>query len=156
MWGASHPTFWKAFPGPRGRPDLKNAPQQIRPDCLQVPVRPFARPPDRPETCENHGKTSKLIGKVPQTTKIYQHHEKTAKHALLGRVWGGLGGVLTWLLLFCGGFVRFFGGPFWPYKAHKKTTKNALARSPVAKSGPGFRPTPAPTERRFLVAMAAY
>ncbi len=26
MWGASPPTFLKAFPGPRGRPDLKNAP----------------------------------------------------------------------------------------------------------------------------------
>ncbi len=26
-----------AFPGPRGRPDLKNAPPKIRPDCLQVP-----------------------------------------------------------------------------------------------------------------------
>ena len=29
--------FLKAFPGPRGRPDFKNAPKQIRPDCLQVP-----------------------------------------------------------------------------------------------------------------------
>ena len=37
MWGASRPTFWKAFPGPRGRPDLKNAPQKVRPDCRQVP-----------------------------------------------------------------------------------------------------------------------
>ncbi len=26
MWGAKPPTFWKAFPGPRGRPDFKNAP----------------------------------------------------------------------------------------------------------------------------------
>ena len=33
----SPPTFLRAFPGPRGRPDLKNAPQQIRPDCRQVP-----------------------------------------------------------------------------------------------------------------------
>ncbi len=31
------PTFLKAFPGPRGRPDLKNAPKKVRPDCLQVP-----------------------------------------------------------------------------------------------------------------------
>ena len=37
MWGASLATFLKCLPGPRGRPDLKNAPQQIRPDCLQVP-----------------------------------------------------------------------------------------------------------------------
>ncbi len=55
-WGASPPTFLRAFPGPRGRPDClqarlpdclqarlpdclqaKNAPQKIRPDCLQVP-----------------------------------------------------------------------------------------------------------------------
>ncbi len=36
MWGAKPPTFLKAFPGPRGWPDLKNAPQEIRPDCLQV------------------------------------------------------------------------------------------------------------------------
>ncbi len=36
-WGAKPPTFLGAFPGPRGRPDLKNAPKQIRPDCLQVP-----------------------------------------------------------------------------------------------------------------------
>ncbi len=35
--GASPPAFLKAFPGPRGRPDLKNAPPKIRPDCLQVP-----------------------------------------------------------------------------------------------------------------------
>ncbi len=34
---AKPPTFLKAFPGPRGRPDLKNAPNKIRPDCLQVP-----------------------------------------------------------------------------------------------------------------------
>ncbi len=37
MWGASPPNLWRAFPGPRGRPDLKNTPKQIRPDCLQVP-----------------------------------------------------------------------------------------------------------------------
>ena len=41
------------------------------------PVRPFARPPDRPETCENHRKTTKIIGKRPKTTKIYQNHRKT-------------------------------------------------------------------------------
>ncbi len=35
--GAKPPTFWKAFPGPRGRPNLKNASPKIRPDCLQVP-----------------------------------------------------------------------------------------------------------------------
>ncbi len=34
--GASHPTFLKAFPGPRGRQNLKNAPQQIRPGRPQV------------------------------------------------------------------------------------------------------------------------
>ncbi len=28
--------FLRALPGPQGRPDLKNAPKQIRPDCLQV------------------------------------------------------------------------------------------------------------------------
>jgi hypothetical protein len=43
MRGASPPTFWRAFPGPRGRPDLKNAPQKIRPDCLQEP-NPSASP----------------------------------------------------------------------------------------------------------------
>ncbi len=37
MWGAKPPTFRTVFPGPRGRPDLKNAPHKIRPDCLQVP-----------------------------------------------------------------------------------------------------------------------
>ncbi len=37
MWGALPPAFLKVFPGPRGRPDLKNAPLKIRPDCLQVP-----------------------------------------------------------------------------------------------------------------------
>ena len=31
------PTFWKALPGLRGRPDLKIAPPKIRPDCPQVP-----------------------------------------------------------------------------------------------------------------------
>ena len=56
------------------------------------PVRPFARPPDRPETCENQRKTTKIIGQRPTTTKNYQNH--------------------------------------------RKTTKNALARSPVAKGGP--------------------
>ncbi len=28
MWGAKPPTFLKALPGPRGRPDLKNAPNK--------------------------------------------------------------------------------------------------------------------------------
>ena len=58
-------------------------------------ARPFARspvPPDRPETCENHRETTKIIGTRPKTTKIDQNHGQT--------------------------------------------TKNALARSPVAKSGP--------------------
>ncbi len=36
MWEAKPPTFWKAFRGPQGRPDFKNAPKQKRPDCLQV------------------------------------------------------------------------------------------------------------------------
>ena len=31
---SSPPTFWKVFPGPRGRPDLKNAPQKLLPDSL--------------------------------------------------------------------------------------------------------------------------
>ena len=35
--GAKPPAFLKAFPGPRGRPDLKKAPPKIRPDCRQVP-----------------------------------------------------------------------------------------------------------------------
>ncbi len=37
MRGVSPLTFLRAFPGRRGRPDFKNAPQQIRPDCLQLP-----------------------------------------------------------------------------------------------------------------------
>jgi hypothetical protein len=77
MWGARPPTFLKALPGPRGRPDLKNEPKQIWPDCLQVPSKPnarleiqgaersnsspswtLAREPDRPwhaEHCEHTG-----------------------------------------------------------------------------------------------------
>ncbi len=36
--GGEAPTFLKAFPGPRGRPNFKNAPpKNNRPDCLQVP-----------------------------------------------------------------------------------------------------------------------
>ena len=35
--GAKPPTFLKAFPGPRGRPDLKIAPKKTWPDCFQVP-----------------------------------------------------------------------------------------------------------------------
>ncbi len=46
------------------------------------PVRPFARPPDRTETCENHGKTIKIIRKRPKTTKIYRNLKKTTKIAL--------------------------------------------------------------------------
>ena len=46
------------------------------------PVRPFARPPDRPETCENLRKTAKIIGKRPKTTKIYRNLRKTTKIAL--------------------------------------------------------------------------
>ncbi len=59
------------------------------------PVRPFARPPDRPETCENPRATTKITGKRSKTTESYQNH--------------------------------------------KKTTKNALARAPVAKRGPVTR-----------------
>ncbi len=36
--GGGAPAFLKAFPCPRGKPDLKNTPPtKIRPDCLQVP-----------------------------------------------------------------------------------------------------------------------
>jgi hypothetical protein len=35
--GLCPPHFGKAFPGPRGRPDLKNASNKFRPDCFQVP-----------------------------------------------------------------------------------------------------------------------
>ncbi len=39
MWGAKPPTFLDGFKAPRGRPDPKIRPKQIRPDCLQVPSR---------------------------------------------------------------------------------------------------------------------
>ena len=32
------PTFLKAFPGPRGRPDLKNAPQQSGHIAFKYPI----------------------------------------------------------------------------------------------------------------------
>jgi hypothetical protein len=35
--GGLRPPPSRAFTGPRGRPDLENAPPKIRPDCLQVP-----------------------------------------------------------------------------------------------------------------------
>ncbi len=37
MWGASPPTFLDGFQATRGRPDPKNRPKKVRPDCLQVP-----------------------------------------------------------------------------------------------------------------------
>ncbi len=37
--GGFAPHILKAFPGPRGRPDLKNATRKNRPGCLQVPKR---------------------------------------------------------------------------------------------------------------------
>ena len=42
MWGAIPSSFLRAFPGPRGRRDLKSAPKDIRPVCLQAP-RPGTR-----------------------------------------------------------------------------------------------------------------
>ena len=38
MWGASPPSFLKAFAGPRGRPDLKNAPQKSGQTAFSYPV----------------------------------------------------------------------------------------------------------------------
>ena len=35
------PTFSDGFKAPRGRPDPKNRPKKIRPDCLQVPSKPY-------------------------------------------------------------------------------------------------------------------
>ncbi len=43
------------------------------------PVRPFARPPDRPETCENHKKTTEILEKQPKTTKTYHTIGKRPK-----------------------------------------------------------------------------
>ncbi len=34
--GVEAPHIFEGSPGPRGRPDLKKAPKQVRPDCLQV------------------------------------------------------------------------------------------------------------------------
>jgi hypothetical protein len=45
-------------------------------------ARPFARPPDRPETSENDRNTTESMGKRPKTIKIYQNHKKTIKIAL--------------------------------------------------------------------------
>jgi hypothetical protein len=39
MWGVTPPTFLKAFPGPQGWPDLKNAPQKPGQAALRYPVR---------------------------------------------------------------------------------------------------------------------
>ncbi len=58
-------------------------------------VRPFARPPDRPETCENHTKTTKIIGKLSTTTKFDQHQGETTKNAL-ARSPVAKGGPATW------------------------------------------------------------
>ncbi len=44
------------------------------------PVRPFARPPDRPETCDNHGKKPKSwdnAQKLPKTTKTIRKLPKS-------------------------------------------------------------------------------
>jgi hypothetical protein len=38
LWGAKPPTFLKAFPGPRGRPDLKNAPNKSGQTAFRYPV----------------------------------------------------------------------------------------------------------------------
>jgi hypothetical protein len=37
MWGAKPPTFWRAFPGPRGRPDLKIAPPKSGQTAFRYP-----------------------------------------------------------------------------------------------------------------------
>jgi hypothetical protein len=46
------------------------------------PARPLARPSDRPETCENHKDTTKIIGKLTKTIKTYQNHRETTQNAL--------------------------------------------------------------------------
>ena len=38
MWGAKPPTFLKPFPGPRGRPDVKNAPQKSDQTAFKYPA----------------------------------------------------------------------------------------------------------------------
>ncbi len=37
MWVAKPPTFLRAFPGPRGRPDLKNAPKKTGQTAFKYP-----------------------------------------------------------------------------------------------------------------------
>ncbi len=49
---------------PRARSDPQSDERGTRLACaLGGLARPFARPPDRPETCENHRKSTKIIGK---------------------------------------------------------------------------------------------
>ncbi len=43
MWGASPPTFLRALTGPRGRPDLKNAPKKSGQTAFRYPVFPYTR-----------------------------------------------------------------------------------------------------------------
>ena len=42
-------------------------------------LRPFTRPPDRPETCESLWRTIKIIVKRSTVTQIYQNQKKTTK-----------------------------------------------------------------------------
>ncbi len=60
----------KALPGSRGRPDLKNAPPKIRPDCLQVgslancdgsEFRVYPASPNEPSDKEYEIKTTKKL-----------------------------------------------------------------------------------------------
>ncbi len=74
------------------------------------PVRPFARPPDRPETRENPRTNINITGKRTKTTKIYKNHRKTTKIAL-ARSPVALGGPVSGLIPKASGKTARLAGP---------------------------------------------
>jgi hypothetical protein len=99
MWGASPPRFLRAFPGPRGRPDFKNAPQKIRPDCLQIPRRVQGYTwvfstwfLGRPEIVDCSG-----FGRPRRPQKLFHRVWGFALRGSIPGVWAGFSGIFRGL-----------------------------------------------------------
>ena len=60
--GGDAPLFARPFPGPRGREDFKNGPQQIKPECLLIPSGPHLGAPGEDGGQDQNSKLSSVRG----------------------------------------------------------------------------------------------
>ncbi len=84
MWGAMPPTFLRAFPGPRGRPDLKNAPTKSGQTAFKYPGQGNGR---AGWGAHAHGPAHAAFGMARQTSQPHTppRLEELARHITKGQ-----------------------------------------------------------------------